>query len=188
MGRQLRVQEPGQCFHVVSRGVRRSALAIDDVDRHLYVRLLGITTFRHRWRCLAYCLMSNHVHLLIELRAPTLSTGMQYLNGAYARAFNKRHGYVGHAFETRFHSSLIATEQHLAAALRYIALNPVTAGICGDPAEWPWSSYRATAGLDAPPAFLATHRVRALFTPRHQQRDAYVAFIRDELHTRDKPE
>jgi putative transposase len=125
--------------------------------------------------------MSNHVHLLVELRKPTLSTGMQYLNSAYARAFNKRHGYSGHAFEARFHSSLVASERHLAATLRYIALNPVAAGLCMDPAQWRWSSYRATAGLETPPAFLATDRVRALFGAAHRAADEYVHFVHTGL-------
>ncbi len=85
--------------------------------------------------------MSNHFHLLVETPEPNLSFGMQRLKSGYAGYFNERHSLVGHLFQQRFDSRLIETEKHLEKTLRYIALNPVKAGLCDHPAEWPWSSF-----------------------------------------------
>ena len=85
--------------------------------------------------------MTNHFHLLIETPEPTLSVGMQRLNSEYATYFNERFGFVGHLFQQRFGSRLIETEEYFAEALRYIAFNPVRAGLCEHPHEWPWSSF-----------------------------------------------
>ena len=100
-------------------------------------RIIG----RCEWRLHAYCLMDNHFHLLIETPNPNLSAGMQRLKSDYAAYFNGRHSFEGHLFQQRFGSRLIETEEYFADALRYIALNPVKAGLCGHPSDWPWSSF-----------------------------------------------
>jgi hypothetical protein len=74
---------------------------------------------------------------------------MCWLNGIYARWFNARHGYSGHLFEARFHTELVLTNAHLLSVASYIPLNPVRAGLCRGPGDWPWSSYRATVGRAA---------------------------------------
>ena len=93
------------------------------------------------WRLIAHCLMPNHFHLLIETPRPTLSVGMHRLNSGYAHYFNERHEWTGHLFERRFDSRLVETDEHMQEALSYIALNPVKAGLCDHPWEWPWSSF-----------------------------------------------
>ena len=90
---------------------------------------------------LAYCLMTNHFHLLITTPAPNLSVGMHHLNGEYAKYFNERHSFDGHLFERRFESRLVESEEYFADALCYIAFNPVKAGLCAHPREWRWSSF-----------------------------------------------
>jgi putative transposase len=89
--------------------------------------------------------MTNHFHLLIATPEPTLSEGMHYLNGVYAKKFNERHEVGGHLFESRFRSALVETEEHLLEVLRYVAFNPVHAGLCDAPGDWPWTSF---AGVD----------------------------------------
>jgi putative transposase len=145
MPRPPRLETPGGVYHVTARGNRRQAIFGDDVDRRRFLDLFDVALRRHRWRHRAYCLMSNHYHLLIETPEPTLSTGMHYLNGVYARRFNERHAVDGHLFDARFGSKLIETEAHFGEVLRYVAFNPVRAGLCAHPAEWPWSSW---AGVD----------------------------------------
>ena len=93
------------------------------------------------WRVHAYCLMSNHFHLLFETPKPNISSGMQRLKCGYAEYFNGRHSLEGHLFKQRFGSRLIETERHWLETLRYIALNPVRAGLCEHPSDWPWSSF-----------------------------------------------
>jgi putative transposase len=105
-----------------------------------HLTLLGVAVRARHWRCLAYCLMSNHLHLLIETPRANLGVGMAWLHGGYARWFNRRHGRTGHVFERRYGSVRIHTDAQLWVVLRYIAMNPVEAGLCARPEEWRWSS------------------------------------------------
>jgi putative transposase len=141
MPRPLRIQVAGGTYHVTSRGNRRQAIYFDDDDRRWFSMLRHRVIQRCGWRLHAYCLMSNHFHLLVETPEPNLSFGMQRLKSDYAGYFNERHSLVGHLFQQRFDSRLIETEKHFEKTLRYIALNPVKAGLCDHPAEWPWSSF-----------------------------------------------
>jgi len=179
MGRAFRVEPVGGIVHVTTRGVRRQPIFVDDADRRMFIAFLAQSAQRCRWSCLAYCLMSNHFHVLFVLSAPNLARGMHRLNGLYARRFNERHGHTGHLFEARYASTLVESETHLLEGLRYIVLNPVRVGLCSDPAEWEWSSFRATAGIDACPRFLAAARVRRLFGRAPMSGEAYAAFVRE---------
>jgi len=179
MGRAPRLEPIGGVVHVTARGVRRDAIFADEADRRMFIAFLAQSVHRYRWTCLGYCLMTNHFHLVLSLSSPTLSRGMHRLNGLYARRFNERHGHVGHLFEARFGSALIQTEVHLLDVLRYIVLNPVRAGICSDPGDWPWSSFRATAGMERCPRFLAGARVRRLFARGARGGELYAEFVRE---------
>jgi putative transposase len=90
--RPLRVEAPG-IYHVTCRGNRRQPIFADDHDRGRYLALLAAVSAKLGWRCLAYCLMSNHVHLVLDVPDQTLSRGMQLLSGRYAQAYNRRHGW-----------------------------------------------------------------------------------------------
>jgi putative transposase len=89
-------------LHLASRGVEQRPIFRDDVDRRRFTRLLADVVTDQRWRCITYCLMTNHYHLVIELQEPNLSDGMRRLNGEFARTFNERYERVGHLFERRF--------------------------------------------------------------------------------------
>lgn len=134
------------------------AIFLDDEDRHAYLRLLGRITLRMDWHCLMYCLMSNHVHLLVETPAPNLGEGMQLLHGRYAMWFNERHSAVGHLFQGRYGAKRVKDDVHLITALRYLEGNPVEAGLVSRPEEWPWSS----RGTPHRPPWLATERLTEL--------------------------
>jgi len=150
MARAPRCELAGELFHVTARGSARLKIFTDDRDRWRYLWLLARTTRRVGWSCLSYCLMGNHIHLLIEAEVVDLSRGMHRLQGAYASAFNRRHGGSGHVFEDRFNSQPVTSELHLLATVRYIANNPVAAGLCDDPAAWPWSSHGALLRGETP--------------------------------------
>jgi putative transposase len=141
MGLQPREEEPGAIHHVYARGNRRQDIFVDDNDRRAYLAMLRKVVRRHRWSCLAYCLMRNHVHLLIETPDPNLGDGMKRLHGPYAQGFNTRHKKVGHLFQGRYGAERVTSDAQLVATLRYIALNPVEAGSCEDARDWRWSSY-----------------------------------------------
>jgi putative transposase len=166
MGRDLRSVEPGGIYHVISRGNNRGQLYWDDHDREVFLSWLSRVAQKYDWVGLAYCLMTTHYHLLVQIADGGLSTGMQELNGEYARRTNRRHRRVGHLFQNRFFSSWVTSDEHFLGALRYVALNPVRAGICAEPADWPWSSHRAAAGLEYPIGFLALPRLLGFFGKR----------------------
>lgn len=171
------MQEAGDIFHVTARGVRRGVVFVDEIDFQMYLRLLGRTIRLDRWAVQAYCLMPNHVHLLVRLREATLSRGMHRLHGTYARRFNERHGLVGHVFDARFGSMLIASEAHHFETLRYIPLNPIRAGLCDEPEDWPWSSHLAVAGLSGVFSVVAVDEVRELFGGHPGGARRYRGFI-----------
>jgi putative transposase len=163
------------------RGARQLAIEFDDRDRRQYVRLLAGTVRRFRWRCVAWCLMPNHVHLVIQIAETNLSNGMYLLNHSYARWLNSRHGYSGHAFDRRFYADQIETEPHLYELVRYTVLNPVRAGLCGSPEEWPWSSHRAMLGLESQKFVDITWLLGRFGRTRERAIASYVAFVEDGL-------
>ena len=144
MPRRPRTELAGGIHHVWQRGNNRRTIFLDDTDRHLFLRLLRATAEKHGWRCLAYCLMPNHFHLVIETPSPTLGLGMRDLCARYAQLFNERHvPGGGHLFQARFGSKLVRTGEQLGQLLRYVARNPVRAALATEPAAWPWSSHAA---------------------------------------------
>ena len=159
MSRPLRLEFPGALFHVTSRGNRKQDIFLDDADCQWFLDLMEKTVNRFAWTVLSYALMRNHFHIIIQLTRETLSMGMKWLNGQYARAFNRRHRCVGHLFGERPHAPLIERDTYLLEVLRYVVLNPVRAGLVAHPRDYAWSSYRALAGLVAPPQWLAVDDV-----------------------------
>jgi REP element-mobilizing transposase RayT len=139
--RRLRVQYPNAIYHLMSRGVQRSDIFLDDDDRLAFFDRCGATVDRFGWQIYAAVQMSNHFHLLFKTPEPDLCRGSQYLLGPYAQSFNRRHQRSGHVFESRYRCRVIEDEHYLWTVSRYAHLNPVPA-IVEHPALWPWSSYR----------------------------------------------
>jgi putative transposase len=154
MARQNRIQFAGAHYHIGDRGNARATVFGSDEDRHQFLATLADVVERYGWRCSSYCLMTNHYHLTVTTPEPNLGAGMGRLNQLYAQWFNRRHDRVGHLFQERYWCDVLKTEAHLFAAVRYIADNPVRAGLCGKAEDWRWSSARAAAGIVPVPAFL----------------------------------
>ena len=165
MPRRPRTEIPGGIHHVISRGAAQLPIFLDDHDRMRFLGGLAQATTDYEWRCLSYCLMENHYHLLLRTPQPTLRAGMQRLNGRYAQKFNLRHRRTGHVFEGRYTRVTVDDDGHLRELVRYISLNPVRAGACRHPRDWFWSSYPALVGETSAPDFLACEDVRRLFAP-----------------------
>jgi REP element-mobilizing transposase RayT len=144
MARPLRIEFPGALYHITARGNAGQDIFLDALDSQRFLDLLGEVATRLRWRCYAYCLMTNHYHLVVETPAPNLSHGMRQLNGRYTQAFNFRHRRDGHLFQGRYKAILVDREAYLKEVCRYVVLNPVRAGLAPDARAWRWSSYRAT--------------------------------------------
>ncbi len=144
MARPLRIEFPGALYHITARGNAGQNIFLDARDSQRFLDLLGEVATRCRWRCYAYCLMTNHYHLVVETPAPNLSHGMRQLNGRYTQAFNFRHQRDGHLFQGRYKAILVDREAYLKEVCRYVVLNPLRAGLAPDARAWRWSSYRAT--------------------------------------------
>lgn len=182
VARRPRVQFPGATYHVTARGAAGRAIFAEDRDRATFLKLLGQVVSRHAWCCRAYCLMTTHYHVLLGTPHGDLAAGMRFLNGAYARRFNKRHGGSGAVFEARYHSELIETDAHLLEVCRYLALNPVRAGLAARADDWAWGSFAAHAGGTGSLPFIAEAALLELFAPAPAEaRKRLRAFVEDGI-------
>ncbi|MFC2099771.1 transposase [Candidatus Bipolaricaulota bacterium] len=153
---------------------------LDDEDRMRFIDVFSDVVERFGWICYAYCLMSNHYHLLVETPRANLSRGMRHLNGIYTQSFNRKHRQAGHVFQGRFKSILIERESHLLETARYIVLNPMRAKMVDHPRQWRWSSYCATSGEIGAPGCLSIDWLLAQFhAQRKQARLEYRRFVED---------
>ncbi len=156
MSRPLRIECPGALYHVTARGDRREAIFEDDADRIAFLAVIAQAFLRFDARMLAYCLMGNHYHLVLQTRSANLSQLMRHVNGVYSQRFNRRHDVVGHLLQGRFKAILVNRDAYLLEVCRYVDLNPVRAALVEDPADWPWSSYRSHVVRAEVPAWLDT--------------------------------
>ena len=178
MARPLRLEYAGALYHVTARGNHQEDIYEDDDDRLAFLSVFEDVCQRYNWVCHAYCLMSNHYHLLIETPDANLSKGMRQLNGVYTQSFNRNHKRVGHLFQGRYKAILVEKDNYLLELSRYIVLNPVRATMVRSAREWPWSSYRAMVGQIKNPAFLEVNWVLSAFGKRKKNAiTAYKKFI-----------
>ena len=140
MPRAPRVISESGYYHVILRGNGRQLIFEDDADRRAFLETLARRAGDAGIRVLAWCLMENHVHLVLDDQGRELSRAMHRLAGDYAQRFNRRSGHVGHVFESRFKSCAIESDSYLLQAIRYVHDNPAKAGV-SPAAEYPWSSY-----------------------------------------------
>jgi putative transposase len=187
VARPLRIEFPGALYHVTARGNERKPIVRDDYDREQWLKALARVVSRFQWLIYAYCLMDNHFHLVVETPKPNLARGMRELNGVFAQRFNRRHCRSGHLFGGRYSALLVRREGYLLGVSRYVVLNPERVSVPTRSYDrYRWSSYRATAGLEPVPDFLACERLLELLDcdPARAVR-AYRAFVRDGLDRSD---
>ncbi|MES9901317.1 MAG: transposase [Sedimenticola sp.] len=182
MARPLRLEFAGALYHVTARGNERRAIFFSDADRSAWLDIFGAVCDRFNWHCHVHCLMDNHYHLLVETLEGNLSKGMRQLNGVYTQYINRSRKRVGHLFQGRYKGILVEKEAYLVELTRYIVLNPVRAGMVWEVSGWPWSSYRATIGLEAIPKFLMTDWVLSRFgTERQDAVEGFVRFVQQGM-------
>ena len=174
MSRPLRIEFAGALYHVTSRGDGQEDIYLDDADRKNYLEVLSDVCDRFNWVVHAYCLMSNHYHLLIETPDSNLSKGMRQLNGVYTQRFNRKHKRVGHVFQGRYKAIIVQKESYLLELARYIVLNPVRAQMVRSAKDWPWSSYRATAGFINAEKWLTVNWILSSFA--RKKTDAVILY------------
>src|SRR2546425_3895372 len=146
MARKLRVQYPGAIYHVMNRGDRREPIFKDDADRFRCLETLGECCAKTNWQVHAYCLMSNHFHLVLETPKANLVAGMKWFLGTYTSRFNRRHKLFGHLFSGRYKSLIVdgSGNGYLKTVCDYVHLNPVRAKVLKPEqglAEYRWSSW-----------------------------------------------
>jgi putative transposase len=146
MARLARVVAIGTPHHVTQRGNDRRWVFETDADRLVYLQLLQLNCQAHDLSVLGFCLMSNHVHLVVIPRHPdSMALALRHAHGRYASYLNARAATSGHVWQGRFYSCPLDAD-HLWTALRYTELNPVRAGMVADPTLYPWSSAAAHCG------------------------------------------
>ena len=146
MGRPLRTSSDGQWFHVVNRGAAHADIFVDDRDRIEFGRLLGLAHERHGIDVHAYCLMSNHFHLLVACPDGGLAESMHLVGGVYARHLNERLGRDGPVFRARYFARPVTTDGDVAGVVRYIHRNPLAFVPLGRLETYRWSSLRTYLG------------------------------------------
>jgi REP element-mobilizing transposase RayT len=153
---------------------------VDDLDRADWLRRFVRTLQRYEWRCIAFCLMTTHLHAILETGDESLPIGMQSLNTAYGKRFNARHDRLGNLLRARYWSVRAKDDAQIVAAFRYVARNPSRAGMCSTPEAWAWSSFATACGLtDAFPFTVAARVLSLLGSPPATPLQALLPLVRD---------
>jgi len=169
LARQLRIEYPGALYHVTSRGNEKKDIFRSIKDREKFLSYLSLAWERHGAVFHAYCLMSNHFHLMVETPLGNLSWIMKHINGSYTTYFNVKHKRVGHLLQGRYKAVLVQADTYAAELSRYIHLNPVRAKMVPSPEEYQWSSCRRyLEGTE--PSWLSTSLVLGYFGTEFENR------------------
>lgn len=181
MPRKPRVHVPGGIYHVILRGNHQEALFHRRSDRSYLNVLVGDVAARFHLQILAYCWMTNHLHLAVRVGETPLGKPMQRLAMRYSRHQHLRADQIGHLFERRHKALLVDRDAYLLTLVRYIHLNPVDAGLVASPTAYPWSSHRDYLGRPTVP-WLEASLVLKMFGPsRRLARSRYRRFMQEPV-------
>lgn len=187
MARKPRLEYPGATYHVYTRGDNKEAIFLSDEDYRIFLQ--NLYSYKEKWhfKLFSYCLMTNHLHLLIKVDTTPLSKIMHSVSSSYVKYFNRTHQKIGHLFQSRYKAVVIGTDAHLLETTRYIHLNPAVAGITDEPIKYPWSSYRSYCSNTInttmePPNLLDTAEILSYFAMRLSiQKRRYRVFVQEGL-------
>ena len=149
MQTKKRVWEKGASYHITTRGNRRNDIFRDEEDFQVYLTILENNLIYYsnlNYRLIAYCLMDNHVHLMIQIDKEPLTIFMSRLNSMYTKYLNKKYNYIGHLFQDTYFAEVIEDDSQILETSRYIHLNPVKARMVEFPIDYKWSSYSMLIG------------------------------------------
>ena len=178
MSRPLRIEYSGAWYHVMNRGRRGENIFLTASDRKVFIELLQETAEGWNLKISAYCLMSNHYHLLVMTPDGNLSRCMRHINGVYTQRFNRRHKKEGQLFRGRYKAVLVDSDNHLLEVLRYIHRDPIRAGIVKSLSDYPWSSHLGYLSKAKKWAWLEREFLLNMLTEKQgRQKTAYVDFV-----------
>ncbi|KGP74051.1 REP-associated tyrosine transposase [Pontibacillus yanchengensis] len=163
MSRPIRVWYRGAQLHITARGNRKGHLFYGNEDYETYLHLLKKCQEESPFTILSYCLMPNHIHLLVELQNHSPGEIMKFIQFRYAKYFNKKYDFSGHVFQGRYHSKLIESTHYLKKVSKYIHLNPVKAGLSYSPDTYRWSSYPLYVDMNSNHGFIEIQTILDLF-------------------------
>lgn len=173
---------PGVAAHLIQRGVNRTSCFHADADHLAYLSHLRVLSAKHGCAVHAYCLMTNHVHLLVTPTTDDACTAlMRDLGQRYVPYFNRKYGRTGTLWEGRFRSCLVESARYVLACYRYIELNPVRAGMVSQPNAYPWSSYSVNGGAGTDPLLVPHPEFTALAEEEHRRHAAYRALFAEGI-------
>lgn len=177
MPRRLRIHVPGGFYHITLRGNHQRAIFRTDGDARMLGEIVARAIERRAARVHAYCWMTNHVHLLVQVGAEPLASVMRDIASEFARAMQCELQTTGHFFERRYHATIVDKERYLKEVVRYIHLNPVEAQLVTDPGEHRWCSHHEYLGAARDPWVTTDLVLQAFGSTRRHAMAAYVAFM-----------
>lgn len=187
MPRPHRIAFAGAIYHITAHGINDEPVFVHADDRQVYIALLSELLQTKVVRLLAYILMTNHIHLVLQTAEPNVSEVMQRLHGRYAAYFNRRYGRRGHLFGDRFWSDVVDSDEYLLEVSGYVHLNPVRAGVSDRPEDYEWSSFRDYMGTGSGSAIVDPMPVLALLSSdQAKARTAYAIFVGESLELRSR--
>lgn len=186
MARKPRIELEGGLYHVIARGNARQDIFHSREDQQKFISLLEKAKHKLGFFLYAYCLMTNHLHLLIERRSETVGRTMQRVLTGYSQYYNKRYRKVGHLFQGRHKSILCQSDPYLAKLVRYIHLNPVRANMVATPDEYEFSSHRAYLGIEPYGVVDADPVLRRFGPHKRKAHERYAVFMAAATNERDE--
>ncbi len=188
MGRKPRLHYPGAFYHVILRGNARQKIFFANTDRYRFYHFLQEGIERYRFRIHAFCLMTNHIHLALQVGEIPLSRIMQALVGRYTRWVNWRKSRTGHLFQGRYKAIIVDADSFSIELVRYIHLNPVRAEIVNDPDDYPWSSHRAYCGKETISWLTTEFALGCMAESASKARQSYCEFVATGIADGHRPE
>jgi len=170
MSRPLRIEYPGAWYHIMNRGRRSESIFIEEQDYLLFLDLLKEIKELWNVNIAAYCLMTNHYHILLQTPDANLSRAMRHLNSIYTQRFNKAHSFDGSLFRGRYKSVLVCDDSHLLELVRYIHKNPVKASMVKDMKDYKWSSHKGYLSYSKTWHWLHKDYIFSKLTPKKKGR------------------
>ncbi|MEY8764388.1 transposase [Clostridium sp. MT-113] len=172
---------PNSVYHVTARGNRKSNIFKEEEDFRTYLTILedAIEYFNGQYEIMCYCLMDNHVHILLKTKIKHIKYFISRLNSIYAKFFNNKYNYLGHLYQKRYFSELIRSDLQMLETSRYIHLNPIKANMVKKPDEYKWSSYSMYIGKEKE-RLINSQKILAYFK-KDNQRELYRKFVESRV-------